>query len=90
MAEFHRKTRRIGFLHRCLLNPSTTYTNNARADETYTQREPREGMEQPLRVDLGSLSAMRRTVASLRCVPQSMQSVHRVIQSLFLFDVVSG
>jgi len=29
-------------------------------------------------------------VASLRCVPQSMQGVHRVIQSLFLFDVVSG
>jgi hypothetical protein len=27
------------------------------------------------------------TVASLRCVPQSMQGVHRVVQSLFLFDV---
>src|SRR5260370_10801623 len=33
---------------------------------------------------------MRYTVASLRCVPQSMQGVHCVIQSLFLFDVVSG
>jgi hypothetical protein len=41
-------------------------------------------------IDLGSLAAMRYTVASLRCVPQSMQGVHRVIQSLFLFDVVSG
>src|SRR6266568_8694932 len=45
---------------------------------------------QHLRVDLGRLTAMRYTVASLRCVPQSMQGVHRVIQSLFLFDVVSG
>ena len=45
---------------------------------------------QHLRVDLGSLTAMRYTVASLRCVPQSMQGVHRVVQSLFLFDVVSG
>ena len=33
---------------------------------------------------------MRYAMASLRCVPQSMQGVHRVIQSLFLFDVVSG
>ncbi len=33
---------------------------------------------------------MRYTVASLPCVPQSMQCVHRVIQSLFLLDVVSG
>src|SRR5260370_41546338 len=33
---------------------------------------------------------MRYTVASLRCVPQSMQGVHRVIQSLYLFNVVSG
>jgi hypothetical protein len=40
--------------------------------------------------DLSSFTAMRYTVASLRCVPQSMQGVHRVIQSLFLFDVVSG
>jgi hypothetical protein len=46
-------------------------------------------MAQHLRVDLGSLTAMRY-VTSLRCVPQSMQGVHRVIQSLFLFDVVSG
>ena len=50
----------------------------------------RKGMAQHLRVNLGSFTAMRYTVASLRCVPQSMQSVHRVIQSLFLFDVVSG
>jgi hypothetical protein len=41
-------------------------------------------------VDLPSLTAKRYTVGSLRCVPQSMQGVHRVIQSLFLFDVVSG
>ena len=47
-------------------------------------------MAQHLRVDLASLTAMQYTVASLRCVPQSMQGVHRVIQSLFLFDVVSG
>jgi hypothetical protein len=47
-------------------------------------------MAQHLRGELGSLTAMRYTVASLRCVPQSMQGVHRVIQSLFLFDVVSG
>jgi hypothetical protein len=47
-------------------------------------------MAEHLQVDLGRLTAMRYTVASLRCVPQSMQSVHRVIQSLFLFDVVSG
>jgi hypothetical protein len=43
MAEFHRKTRRIGFLHRCLLNPSTTYTNNARADETSRSENPGKG-----------------------------------------------
>ena len=49
-----------------------------------------EGMAQHLRVDLGSLTAMRYVVASLHCVPQSMQGVHRVIESLFLFDVVSG
>ena len=47
-------------------------------------------MVQHLRVDLGSLTRMRYTVAGLRCVPQSMQGVHRVIQSLFFFDVVSG
>ena len=47
-------------------------------------------MAQHLRVYLGSLTMMRYTVASLRCIPQSMQGVHRVIQSLFLFDVVSG
>ena len=47
-------------------------------------------MAQHLRVDLGSLTAMRYAIAGLRCVPQSMQGVHRVIQSLFLFDVVSG
>jgi hypothetical protein len=47
-------------------------------------------MAQHLQVDLGRLTAVRYTVASLRCVPQSMQGVHRVIQSLFLFDVVSG
>src|ERR1035438_2789224 len=52
--------------------------------------ESQEGMARHLRVDLGSLTAMRYTVASLRCVPQSMQGVHRIIQSLFLFDVVSG
>jgi hypothetical protein len=46
--------------------------------------------KQHLRLGLRSLTAMRYTVASLRCVPQSMQGVHRVIQSLFLFDVVSG
>ena len=54
------------------------------------QGNPRKGTAQHLRVDLSSLTAMRYTVASLRCVPQSMQGVHRVIQSLFLFDVVSG
>ena len=68
---------------------STTCTNNA-AGETCTQGEPRKRMAQHLRVDLGSLTAMRYTVASLRCAPQSMQGVHRLIQSLFLFDVVSG
>jgi hypothetical protein len=47
-------------------------------------------MAQHLRVDLGSFTAMRYTVASLRCVPQSMQGIHRVIQSFFLFDVVSS
>jgi hypothetical protein len=41
-------------------------------------------------VDLGSLTAMRYAIAGLRCVPQSMQGVHRVIQGLLLFDVVSG
>jgi hypothetical protein len=70
---------------------STTYTNNVvRAGRARKQGKPREGMAQRLRVDLGSLTAMRYTVASLRCVPQSTQGVHRVIQSLFLFDVVSG
>jgi hypothetical protein len=68
---------------------SKTRTNNA-AGETCTQGEPRKGMGQHLRVDLGGLTAMRYTVASLRCVPQSMQGVQGVIQSLFLFDVVSG
>jgi hypothetical protein len=47
-------------------------------------------MAQHLRVELGSLTAMRYSVASVRYIPQSMQGVHRVIQSLFLFDVVSG
>ena len=39
-------------------------------------------MAQHLRVDLGSLPAMRYTVASLRCVPQSMQGVHGVVVEL--------
>jgi len=47
---------------------SITCTNSA-AGETYTQREPRKGMAQHLRLDLRSLTAMRYTVASLRCVP---------------------
>jgi len=47
-------------------------------------------MAQRLRVDLGSVTVMRYAIAGLRCVRQSMQSVHRVIQSLFLFAVVSG
>ena len=67
---------------------STTCTNKA-AGETCTQGEPKKGITQHLRVDLSSLTAMRRTGVSSRCVPQSMQGVHRVIQSLFLFDVVS-
>ena len=55
---------------------------------SYTQKTGH--TSQPPRVDLGSLTAMPCTVASLRSVPQSTQSVHRVIQSLLLFDVVSG
>lgn len=47
-------------------------------------------MAQHPQVDLGRLTALRHAVASLRRVPQSVQGVHRVIQGLFLFDVVSG
>ena len=47
-------------------------------------------MAKHLQADLGSLIAMRYRVASLRCVSQSMQGIHRVIQCLFLLDVVSG
>ncbi len=43
-------------------------------------------MAQHLCVDLSSLN----TAVSLWSVPQSMQGVHRIIQSWPLFDVVSG
>ena len=43
------------------------------------------------RAGLGSsLAAMWHAVASLRCVPKSIQAVHRVIESCFLFDVGSA
>ena len=49
-----------------------------------------QGRGSAITVGLGSLTAMRYKVAGSRCVPQSMQGVHRVIQSLFLFDVVAN
>jgi len=45
-----------------------------------------EMVRRPRRLDLSSLN----TAVSLWSVPQSVQGVHRVIQSLLLFDIVSG
>src|SRR5271169_359498 len=65
---------------------STACTNKRRGRDVHAGRT----QEKHPRADLGSLTAMRYAIAGLRCVPQSMQGVHRVIQILFLFDVVSG
>jgi hypothetical protein len=43
MEEFHRKTRGIVVLHRCMLNPSTTYTNNAARARRIRSENPGKG-----------------------------------------------